>query len=393
MTHSFFRTPGGGHEHRIPPIVPTENQNTKKKDGKENNRPHWAPDTDKILPNTSFDFCTAFFDVQSTDSTQTLAEKYGEVREYLGGGGWGEVRLAHKSINEDISATKPSHHSNTLPSDPKLLRAARNPGKESIAAANTSWGSAYKALTKALQVFGREVKSDTAVMDKTRQQHKSSAKAAETLRLNLKAKSETLVAIKIFRPTVPLSKMSEGFQVKHHLYRPDQEYLDMARLNKFEKKMSKEYFWSWDLDHPNVVKALDLMRDDKGRLCIALELCGAGCFLDSARMGDIDRQPLEREEADCFFMQFMRGLSYLHSRNITHYDLKLNNLILTVNGCVKIADFGHCLNWATMMRLPRGHRIRPESPQMLPPQCFNDRRELFDPRTLDIWAAGMIYIL
>ena len=38
--------------------------------------------------------------------------------------------------------------------------------------------------------------------------------------------------------------------------------------------------------------------------------------------------------------QIMLGLQYLHNNFITHNDLKPSNILLTLDGTVKIADFG-----------------------------------------------------
>ena len=36
----------------------------------------------------------------------------------------------------------------------------------------------------------------------------------------------------------------------------------------------------------------------------------------------------------------MQGLAYIHSKNVIHRDIKLENILLSSNGQVKICDFG-----------------------------------------------------
>lgn len=49
---------------------------------------------------------------------------------------------------------------------------------------------------------------------------------------------------------------------------------------------------------------------------------------------------LSEERALDVFRQVLAGLDYVHSHNVVHGDLKPENMLLSVRGVVKLADFG-----------------------------------------------------
>ncbi len=78
--------------------------------------------------------------------------------------------------------------------------------------------------------------------------------------------------------------------------------------------------------------------DYKSRLWIFLEYMDAGCLTPIAeeRKGNIS-------ENVCAYIlyQTLKGLSYLHSRNIVHRDIKSDNILINSKGDIKLADFGY----------------------------------------------------
>ena len=52
------------------------------------------------------------------------------------------------------------------------------------------------------------------------------------------------------------------------------------------------------------------------------------------------RKRLTELEAQCYSLQIISALKYLHSHRVIHRDLKLGNLFLTDKMQIKIGDFG-----------------------------------------------------
>jgi Tol biopolymer transport system component len=88
------------------------------------------------------------------------------------------------------------------------------------------------------------------------------------------------------------------------------------------------------LSHPNIVNIFDFGRD-RGRSYAVMELLEG----DSLRQR-LARGPLTPRKAVEYAVQVAEGLAAAHRRGITHRDLKPENLFVTVDGLVKILDFG-----------------------------------------------------
>lgn len=105
-------------------------------------------------------------------------------------------------------------------------------------------------------------------------------------------------------------------------------------LPSFLSSVDGEFAIMSSLDHKNVVKCLgryqwNLMEH------LVFELADEGDLFD--RLEHFDDQ----DEAVCeqYMQQAAAGLIYLHDRNIVHFDLKLENMLLHQN-VIKLCDFG-----------------------------------------------------
>ena len=71
-------------------------------------------------------------------------------------------------------------------------------------------------------------------------------------------------------------------------------------------------------------------------MCFVMELCSAGDLFSHIKK----RRRLKEPHAKYFMAQILKGLAALHKLNILHRDIKLENIMLTVTGDVKIGDIG-----------------------------------------------------
>lgn len=156
---------------------------------------------------------------------------------------------------------------------------------------------------------------------------------------------------------------------------------------KYSRRLTSEFCISLSLKHINIIDTLDLLKDAKGDYCEVMEFCSGGDLYTLI----IAAGKLEYAEADCFFKQLIHGVNYMHDMGVAHRDLKPENLLLTQNGTLKITDFGNgeCFKMAWEDEIHFSDGICGSSSYIAPEEFTLDQ---FDPRCVDIWACGVIYM-
>ncbi len=156
---------------------------------------------------------------------------------------------------------------------------------------------------------------------------------------------------------------------------------------RYTKRLTSEFCISSSLRHPNVIHTLDLLQDAKGDYCEVMEFCAGGDLYTLI----LAAGKLEVVEADCYFKQLMRGVQYMHEMGVAHRDLKPENLLLTQRGALKITDFGNgeCFRMAWEKEAHMTCGLCGSAPYIAPEEYVDKE---FDPRAVDIWATGVIYM-
>ena len=130
--------------------------------------------------------------------------------------------------------------------------------------------------------------------------------------------------------------------------------------------------------HENVIQLFETFEENNIFFAV-LELASRGDLLTLVKK----QKRLTESEFLPIFIQTVQGLHYLHSKQILHRDIKLDNLLLTENGRVKICDFGISL------QTKKGRLIFEHigTPAYLSPEII--RGKGYSGFKSDVWSLGV----
>ena len=150
---------------------------------------------------------------------------------------------------------------------------------------------------------------------------------------------------------------------------------------EFVERFGREVRSVASLDHPNVVRVFDSGEDDDGSPYMAMELVDGGTLKDKIRHDG----PLPPHRAARVAFQVAEALGAAHAAGIVHRDVKPENVLLTKDGRVKVADFGIArATEATAMT--RTSMILGTAPYLSPEQA---RGEPVGPAS-DLYSLGVV---
>ncbi len=133
------------------------------------------------------------------------------------------------------------------------------------------------------------------------------------------------------------------------------------------------------VQHPNLVEAYDLIELGE-TIAFTME------YVPGSDLGHVFRnRKLSNDELDSIFYQVLSALDELHKHGIVHRDIKLENVLVTKDGRVKLSDLGlmKCGDFDNMTRTG----ILLGTAQYMPPEYV--RGSMYDHRG-DIYAVGLM---
>lgn len=159
----------------------------------------------------------------------------------------------------------------------------------------------------------------------------------------------------------------------------------IERGEKIDANVKREIINHRSLRHPNIVRFKEVILTPT-HLAIVMEYASGGELFE--RICNAGR--FNEDEARFFFQQLISGVSYCHSMQVCHRDLKLENTLLDGSPAprLKICDFGY----SKSSLLHSQPKSTVGTPAYIAPEVL--LRQEYDGKIADVWSCGVtLYVM
>ncbi|KAB2043287.1 hypothetical protein ERO13_D01G005900v2 [Gossypium hirsutum] len=159
----------------------------------------------------------------------------------------------------------------------------------------------------------------------------------------------------------------------------------IERGEKIDENVQREIINHRSLRHPNIIRFKEVILTPT-HLAIVMEYAAGGELFE--RICNAGR--FSEDEARFFFQQLISGVSYCHSMQVCHRDLKLENTLLDGSPAprLKICDFGY----SKSSLLHSQPKSTVGTPAYIAPEVLLKKE--YDGKVADVWSCGVtIYVM
>lgn len=154
---------------------------------------------------------------------------------------------------------------------------------------------------------------------------------------------------------------------------------------EYQERVLHEYRVLTSLHHPNIVNAINYSISFDGSTVKLYMEAGSGDL--RALLRNVLAKSVTPAEVLCLWKQMCSGVDYLHSQNMCHRDLKLENVVMDQqSGLVKIIDFATACSCEELAIgvVGSAHYMAPETASSIK----------YDGKAADVWSLGiMLYFM
>jgi polo-like kinase 1 len=220
---------------------------------------------------------------------------------------------------------------------------------------------------------------------------------SKTLKVGLESQDSQIIEEKIIKPTgeIHVKKYSKGrflgkggFARVYEFLALESKQISAGKIickssltkARARQKLMSEIKIHRSLFHTNIVK-FEHFFEDSENVYILLELCTNQTLNELIRR----RKRLTEIELQCYILQIISALKYLHAHKVIHRDIKLGNLFMSDKMEIKLGDFG----LATKLEFD-GERKRTicGTPNYIAPEILDGRSgHSFE---VDTWSLGVL---
>jgi len=136
--------------------------------------------------------------------------------------------------------------------------------------------------------------------------------------------------------------------------------------------------------HPNIVEYIESYIISDNEIWVVMEFMGGGCLTDVLECFE----DVRLNEAQMAFVarETLKALSYIHSTHTFHRDIKSDNILLGLDGLLKLSDFGYA---AQLHKLKAYRNTVVGTPYWMAPELI--RGHDYGVK-VDIWSLGIMVI-
>nr|AEF00939.1 serine/threonine-protein kinase [Oryza sativa Japonica Group] len=159
----------------------------------------------------------------------------------------------------------------------------------------------------------------------------------------------------------------------------------IERGDKIDENVQREIINHRSLRHPNIIRFKEVILTPT-HLAIVMEYASGGELFE--RTCNAGR--FSEDEARFFFQQLISGVSYCHSMQVCHRDLKLENTLLDGSTAprLKICDFGYSKS-SVLHSQPKS---TVGTPAYIAPEVLLKKE--YDGKIADVWSCGVtLYVM